>query len=151
MLVAGTRAQWLISTNNWKTPRNWAVHSQRGTDDDDEWLQMGGGGGGGAVLDQWPISTSGWISEFRILHWAKNHGIWQRSLVIITRIDKNIPGPGPQKMYCSNVISAAEMAYLSRVTHNWRNWHMHKMKYRTCLLAVQETYRLTIQDIFQRL
>ena len=36
------------------------------------------------------------------------------------RIIKNIPGLGTQKMYCSLVRSAAEMACLSRMTCSWR-------------------------------
>ena len=36
------------------------------------------------------------------------------------RINKNIPGLGPQKKYSSRVTSAAEKACLSRMTPNWR-------------------------------
>ena len=54
------------------------------------------------------------ISGFEISHeqepWALT--------VVKHRINKNIPGLGPQKMYCSHVISAAEMARLSRMTRN---------------------------------
>ena len=56
------------------------------------------------------------ISEFGISQWAKNHGIFQRSF----GINKNIPGLGPQKKYSSCATSAAEKAYLSRMTPNWR-------------------------------
>ena len=43
---------------------------------------------------------------------------WDLSEVIRDkhRINKNIPGLGSQKMYCSHVRSAAEMAYLYRMT-----------------------------------
>ena len=59
----------------------------------------------------------GWsIRKFRILQWAKNHGIFQRSF----EINKNIPGLGPQKKYSSRATSAAEKACLSRMTPNWR-------------------------------
>ena len=53
---------------------------------------------------------------------AVNKEPWDLSEVIRDkhRLNKNIPGLGPQKMYCSHVRSAAEMACLSRMTCSWR-------------------------------
>ena len=54
----------------------------------------------------------------RVQNLAVSKEPWDLSEVITDkhRINKNIPGLGPQKMYCSQVRSAAEMACLSRMT-----------------------------------
>ena len=67
----------------------------------------------------------GFLSEAarkRVRNLAVSKESWDLSEVIRDkhRINKNIPGLGPQKMYCSHARSAAEMACLSRMTCSWR-------------------------------
>ena len=63
----------------------------------------------------------------RVQNLAVSKEPWDLSEVIRDkhRINKNIPRLRPQKMYCSHVRSAAEMACLSRMTCSWcmRKWN----------------------------
>ena len=70
----------------------------------------------------------------RVRNLAVSKEPWDISEVIRDkhRINKNIPGLGPQKKYSSRATSAAEKVCLSRMTPNWRHG---QMKYRTRLLG----------------
>ena len=68
------------------------------------------------------MNSSTLSTNKRVWNLAVSKKPWDLSEVIRDKhkISKNIPRLGPQKMYCSHVSSAAEMACLSRMTCSWR-------------------------------
>ena len=76
----------------------------------------------------------------RVRNLAVSREPWDVSEVIRDkhRINKNIPGLGPQKTYSSRATSAAEKACLSRMTCDWRmrKWNTELAYYNVHVLIL---------------